>query len=192
MTRKLIAVFLVAAAAPAMQACAPLAVGAAAGGAVIMANDRRTTGTYIDDESIEWRVSGRIRDKYKAAHVNATSYNRRVLLTGEALTEDDKKAIEAAARATENVREVTNEVQVAGNSSFASRGNDALITTNVKARMINNPKFSPTHVKVVTEAGVVYLMGLVTTEEGDAMVEIARTTAGVNRVVKVFEYINKS
>jgi len=80
---------------------------------------------------------------------------------------------------------------VAGNSSLASRGSDALITSNVKARMVNNPKFSANHVKVVTEAGTVYLMGLVTPEEGDAAVEIARTTSGVVRVVKVFEYIGK-
>ena len=96
--------------------------------------------------------------------------------------------MEDSIRRIENVREVTNELQVAGASSMASRGNDALVTSNVKARMVNNGRFSPNHVKVLTEQGVVYLMGLVTPAEGDAAVEIARNTAGVSRVVKVFEY----
>jgi osmotically-inducible protein OsmY len=100
-----------------------------------------------------------------------------------------RKQIEDAVRRIDNVREVTNELQIAGASSMAGRGNDALVTSNVKARMVNNGKFSPTHVKVVTEASVVYLMGLVKPAEGDAAVEIARTTAGVARVVKVFEYL---
>jgi osmotically-inducible protein OsmY len=123
--------------------------------------------------------------------VNATSFNRRVLLTGEAPNEDAKKQVEEAVRSIENVREVTNELQVAGAASIASRGNDALITSNVKARMVNNGKFSPQHVKVITEAGVVYLMGVVSPAEADAAVEIARTTSGVNRVVKVFEVAAK-
>jgi osmotically-inducible protein OsmY len=101
-----------------------------------------------------------------------------------------KKQLEAAVRSVLNVKEVMNEVQVAGAASLASRGNDSLVTSNVKARMVNNGKFSPSHVKVLTEAGVVYLMGLVTQPEGDAAAEIARTTSGVNRVVKVFEYVN--
>ena len=124
--------------------------------------------------------------------MNATSYNRRVLLTGEALTtRSSAAAIEEKVRAVASVKEVVNELQVAGNSSLASRSNDTLVTSNVKTRMVNNPKFSPLHIKVVTEAGMVYLMGLVTPEEGDAAVEIARTTSGVSRVVKVFEYISK-
>jgi osmotically-inducible protein OsmY len=171
-----------------VQGCAPLAV-AGAGAVALMANDRRTTGTYVEDESIEWKVIGRMRQDFAGAHVNATSYNRRVLLTGEAPTEEMKKKIEEAVRGVENVREVTNELQVAGASSLASRGSDSLVTTNVKARMVNNGKVSPNHVKVVTEAGVVYLMGLLTTTESDAAVEITRTTSGVNRVVKVFEYV---
>ena len=97
--------------------------------------------------------------RFNGAHVNATSFNRRVLLTGEAPNEDAKKQIEETVRVIENVKEVTNELQVAGASSLASRGNDSLVTSNVKARMVNNGKFSPQHVKVVTEAGVVYLHG---------------------------------
>ena len=190
MMRKMIGLTVLAAAMPLLQGCFPLAVtGVAAAG--FMASDRRTTGTYIEDEGIEWKVLGRLRERFPGAYVNATSFNRRVLLTGEAPNEEAKKRIEDAVRSIENVREVTNELQVAGASSIASRGNDALVTSNVKARMVNNGRFSPQHVKVITEASVVYLMGLVTQQEGDAAVEIARTTSGVNRVVKVFEYIGK-
>ena len=190
MTRKLIVAFALAASIPALQGCAPLVVGAAAGGAVLMADDRRTAGIYIEDENIEWKALARRREVAPNAHVNAISYNRKVLLTGEASSEEEKKRIADAIAAVPNVREVANEIQVAGASSLASRGSDSLITSNVKARMINNGKFSPNHVKVVTEAGVVYLMGLVSQAEGEAAAEIARTTSGVTRVVKVFEYIN--
>jgi osmotically-inducible protein OsmY len=188
MKRSLVRLAVLALAVPMLQACFPLAV-TGVGAAALMASDRRTTGIYVEDENIEWKVIGRIKGEFPGAHISATSFNRRVLLTGEAPTEGMRKEIEAAIRAIPNVREVVNEMQVAGASSVASRGNDALITSNVKARMVNNKHFSPTHVKVVTEAGVVYLMGLVTPAEGEAAVEVARTTSGVNRVVKVFEYM---
>jgi osmotically-inducible protein OsmY len=188
MTRKILGLIVLASAVPVLQGCFPLAV-TGVGAAAVMASDRRTTGTYLEDETIEWKVIGRVRERFSGAHVNATSFNRRVLLTGEAPVEEAKQQIEEAVRTIDNVRDVTNELQIAGASSLASRGNDALITSNVKARMVNNGKFSPLHVKVVTEAGVVYLMGLVSPQEGDAAVEIARTTSGVSRVVKVFEYV---
>ena len=173
---------------PLLQGCFPLAVtGVAAGAAMI--GDRRTTGIYIEDENIEWKALARIREMSKGSHVNATSFNRKVLITGEVPTEEEKRRVEDAVRRIENVRDVANEIQVAGNASLASRGNDALVTSNVKARMVNNARFSPQHVKVVTEQGVVYLLGLVTPAEGDAAVEVARTTSGVSRVVKVFEYL---
>jgi osmotically-inducible protein OsmY len=171
-----------------LPACVPLALTGAAAGALV-AGDRRTTGIYIEDESIEWKAIDRIRALGTGAHVNATSYNRRILITGEAPTEDAKKRIEDSLRGIPNVKEVTNEMVVGGVSSLTSRGNDSLITSNVKARLVNNGKVSPHHVKVVTEAGVVYLMGLVSTAEADAAVEITRNTQGVSRVVKVFEYI---
>ncbi len=174
---------------PLLQGCFPLAI-TGMGTAALMASDRRTTGMYIEDEAIEWKVFSRMRGDFPGLHVNPTSFNRRVLLTGEAPDEDTKKKIEGSVRRIENVREVTNELAIAGSSSLASRGNDALVTSNVKARMVNNGKFSPSHVKVLTEQGVVYLMGLVTTSEADAAVEIARTTSGVSRVVKVFEYVS--
>jgi osmotically-inducible protein OsmY len=190
MMRKMAGLTLLAAVAPLLQACFPLAV-TGMGTAALMATDRRTPGIYIEDETIEWKAVGQLRDvKFAGSHVNPTSYNRRVLLTGEAPSEEMKKELERWVRAVPNVKEITNEVQVAGASSLASRGNDALVTSNVKARMVNNGKFSPSHVKVLTEAGVVYLMGLVTPSEGEAAAEIARTTSGVSRVVKVFEYVN--
>jgi osmotically-inducible protein OsmY len=188
MTRKFLGLIVLACAVPALQGCFPLAV-TGVGAAAVMVSDRRTTGTYIEDESIEWKVIGKVRDRFRNAHVNAVSFNRRVLLTGEAPDEEAKKQIEEAVRSIDNVKDVVNELQVAGASSLASRGNDALVTSNVKARMVNNGKFSPVHVKVVTEAGAVFLMGLVSVQEGDAAVEIARTTSGVSRVVKVFEYV---
>jgi len=191
MKRTLLVAVLAAAVLPLLQGCAPLAVGAAAGGAVMMVGDRRTTGIYIEDENIEWKALARIREVAPSAHVNATSYNRKVLLTGEVASEAEKKRIETETRAVPSVVDVTNETQVAGASSLASRGSDSLITSNVKVRMVNNGKFSPNHVKVVTEAGTVYLMGLVSQAEGDAAADIARTTSGVTRVVKVFEYIAK-
>ena len=190
MMRKLCTLAAAAAALATLAGCFPLAV-TGVGAAAVMASDRRTTGMYIEDEAIEWKSLARLRQfNDRGAHVNATSFNRRVLLTGEAPTAELRAEIEAAVRGVENVREVTNEVQVAGASSLAARGNDALVTSNVKARMVNNGKFSPNHVKVVTEGGVVYLMGLVTAAEAEAAVEIARTTSGVSRVVKVFESVN--
>ena len=174
---------------PLLQGCFPLAV-TGMGAAALMAADRRTTGTYIEDEGIELKALSALGDvNSRGAHVNATSFNRRVLLTGEVPTEELRAKAEEAVRALPNVANVTNELQVAGASSMASRGNDSLITSNVKARMLNNPKFKVNHIKVVTEANTVYLMGLVTVEEGDAAVEVARTTQGASRVVKVFEYI---
>jgi osmotically-inducible protein OsmY len=173
-----------------LQGCGALMVTGAAATAV-MVSDRRTTGTYVEDESIEWKVIDRLRDKFPGAHVNSTSYNRRVLLTGEVPTEEAKKQVEERVRGIDNVKDVVNELQVAGASSLAARGSDSLTTSNVKARMVNNGVFSPTHVKVLTEAGTVYLMGLVKPAEGEAAVNIARNTSGVVRVVKVFEYVEK-
>jgi osmotically-inducible protein OsmY len=188
MIRKLAAAAAFVAAAGFIQGCAPLAVTAAASGAM-MATDRRSPGIYIEDESIEWRIVDAMRGKFEGSHINATSYNRRVLLTGEAYTEEVKKQAEEVVRGVLNVREVVNELKIAGASSLTARGNDALITSNVKALMVNNGnKFSPMHIKVLTEANVVFLMGLVSQAEGEAAAEIARRAQGVSRVVKVFEY----
>lgn len=185
---RIILVLLITASATLMQGCFPLAA-VGVGATALALDDRRSTGMYIEDENIEWKARARLIDKHGDAHVNVTSYNLSVLLTGEAPTEQTKKDVADTMRGIPNVRSVTNEINVSGNTSFTSRSNDSLITTNVKARLINNGKVSANHVKVVTENNVVYLMGILTKEEGDAAAEIARTTSGVARVVKVFEYI---
>ncbi|HUI99796.1 MAG TPA: BON domain-containing protein [Usitatibacter sp.] len=176
------------AAVPVLQGCVPL-VAAGAAGTALIATDRRTTGVYIEDENIELKALGRLHE-IPDAHVNAASFNERVLLTGEVPDEATRKRVQEAIRTIPSVREVMDETQIAGASSLTSRGNDTLITSNVKARMLNDPRFNATQVKVVTEAGVVYLMGLVTHAEADAATEVARTTSGVSRVVTEFEYIS--
>lgn len=188
--RLIIAMLLIAVSAL-LQGCFPLAAIGVGATAVVL-SDRRSPGFYIEDEKIEWKIRVEVIEGFKDAHINATSYNLSVLLTGQALTEQAKRDVEAAARSNSGVKTVTNEITVGGNSSLASRSSDSLITTSVKARLINNGKVSPSHVKVVTESGVVYLMGILTREESDAAAEIARTTSGVSRVVKVFEYIDKA
>lgn len=170
--------------------CVPVvAVGVGAG--AMMADDRRTASTYLMDEEIELKAAGRIRDAYKeGVHVNVTSYNRRVLLTGEAVDAGARAKVEQISREVPNVREVQNEVLLAGPSSIMARSSDAYVTTKVKARFLDDRRFSANHVKVVTEAGTVFLMGLVKREEGDAAAEVAAKTSGVGKVVKVFEYID--
>lgn len=187
--QKLLLALALAACLPFTTGCVPMAA-VGAGTVAVMTNDRRTAGMYVEDENIEWKVISRMTDdKFKGAHVNATSYNRKVLLTGEAPSEELKKEVGSAVASIASVLEVANELQVAGASSLTARGNDSLVTTNVKTRMINNGKFSTSHVKVVTEASTVYLMGIVTQAEGEAAADIARTTSGVRGVVKVFEYM---
>ena len=185
---RLLALPLMAAAALSLQGCFGLAV-TGIGATALMVDDRRTAGTYVEDENIEWKARGIMTDRFSNAHVNTTSYNLSILLTGEVPSEQMKKDVEQAVRGITGVKNVTNELSVAGNTSMTARTNDSFTTTNTKARFLNNGKFSANHVKVVTEAGTVYLMGMVTRAESDAAVELARTTSGVARVVKVFEYI---
>ena len=185
----LLCLTLVAGIVPALQGCFPVVAAGAATGAM-MAADRRSSGAYVEDEGLEWKVGNRIKERFcEAAHVNVTAFNRVVLLTGEISDEAGRSALDQIAAGVPNVRGVTNEVQVAGASSLTSRGNDAVVTSKVKARFVDDNGFSANHVKVVTEAGTVFLMGLVTREEADQATEIARTTSGVRKVVRVFEYI---
>lgn len=151
--------------------------------------DRRSTGTLIDDEAIELRATNRIEERFgKSVHVNVTSYNRNVLLTGEVPNQAARAEIEKIAATAGTVRGVTNDLQVADGTSLTSRANDTTITGKVKARFVDANKFSALQVKVVTENAVVYLMGIVTEGEANDAVEVARTTSGVRKVVKVFEY----
>lgn len=160
------------------------------GAGVAMSQDRRTSGMFVEDEGIEQKGSRRISEGYgDNVHVNITSYNRNVLLTGEAPSDSVKAEIGDLMRGVQNVRNVINEITIGSVNSFASRSNDTLITSKVKGRFIDGGKFQVNHVKVVTENGVVYLLGLVTRKEADSAVEIAGSTSGVRKVVKVFEYI---
>lgn len=165
------------------------AVGVGTG--VLMVSDRRNSETYVTDEGLELRASSRIREKFgDKVHVNVTSYNRMLLLTGEAPSESLKTEIAQVASAVQNVKSISNELAIAGPSSLGGRSNDAYLTSKVKARFVDAKKFSAHHVKVVTEAGVVFLLGLVTQAEADAAADIARTTGGVQKVVRVFEIIS--
>lgn len=173
-----------------LNGCIPLAVTGVAATASI-ATDRRTAGTQVDDELIEDKTATQINERYKdTAHVNVTSYNGLVLLTGEAPTEVAKVDIARIAQSMPKVRVVQNELVVGPTTSMGARTNDTLITSKVKARFVEAAKFQINYVKVVTEREVVYLMGMVRREEGDAAGQIASTTSGAQRVVKVFEYLN--
>jgi len=173
---------------PLLQGCLPVAaVGVGMG--VSAVNDRRTPGTQIEDEGIELRAGNRISERWgDKVQVSVTSFNRSVLLTGEVPDAAARDAVEKIVAAVPNVKGVTNELVVAGRSSLTARSNDAFITSKVKARFVDAGKFNPLHVKVVTEAASVYLIGIVTQGEADAATELARTTGGVRKVVRLFEF----
>ncbi|MBX9638078.1 BON domain-containing protein [Nitrosomonas sp.] len=177
---------------PFLVGCVPMfAVGTAAGTGAYISEDRRTSGMFIEDEGIELKGSRRIYQQFgDKVHINITSYNRMVLLTGEAPTETIKGDIEKLIMGVDNVRKIFNEIAVAGNTSLASRSNDTLITSKVKTRFLTERKFQINHVKIVTENEVVYLLGVVTRQEADNAAQIASATSGVKKVVKVFEYLN--
>ena len=176
---------------PVLQSCAPVLIGAGVGAGVMMADDRRTSATILEDQTIELKIKERIIEKYEdQLHVNMTSFNRFVLLTGEAPTEEIKQDLTIVALEVQNVRNVQNDVFVAGNSSFTSRSSDLLLTSNIKGRLTQNQDVSANHVKVVSENGTVFLMGLVTRAEAESAAQTAATTSGAQRVVKVFEYID--
>jgi osmotically-inducible protein OsmY len=183
------ALLLAIAAATMLAACVPVMVAGAAGGAALVATDRRTTGAQVDDEGVELKVVTQATNQFgDRAHVNATSYNGLVLLTGEVPDQGAWSSIGNFTKAQEKVKAVQNELVVAPATNLSQRSNDTYVTSKVKARFVEANKFPPNAVKVVTERGVVYLMGIVTRAEGDAAGEIAATTDGVTKVVKVFEY----
>ena len=182
---------LVAALGAGLSACAPLIFGGAAVGA-LMASDRRTSGAQIEDEGIELRSASRIRDSLvDRTHVNITSYNRQVLLTGEVPTAQDKQLVEQIVSRVDNVRAIVNELAVLGNTSLTQRSSDALVTGKVKAAMVDAKDLFANSFKVVTERGTTYLMGRVSQREGDRATEIARGTSGVLKVVRIFETVGE-
>ena len=176
-----------------ISACAPLLVGGAVMGTSLMVTDRRTSGTQVEDQSIELKAMTRTREAVgERGHVNATSYNRTLLLTGEVAAETDKVAVEQAVAKIEGVRTVVNELVVAGSSSLAARSNDAILTSKVKASFIDAKDVFANAIKVVTERGTVYLMGRVTEREANRASDIARGVNGVQKVVRVFEVITEA
>ncbi|MBL8498604.1 BON domain-containing protein [Nitrosomonas sp. JL21] len=173
-----------------LSGCVPMfAVGTAAGTGAYVSEDRRTSGMFIEDEGIELKSTRRIHQQFgDKVHINVTSYNRIVLLTGEVPTESIKIDIERLIMGVDNVRKIFNEIAVGLPTTLASRSNDTLITSKVKARFLAERKFQINHVKIVTENEVVYLLGVVSHQEGENAAQIASSTSGVKKVVKVFEY----
>ena len=174
-----------------MQGCiALLGVGAVAGGMSL--NDRRTGGTQIEDQSIELKSGGRLREAIgEKGHINVTSYNRIALLTGEVPSDAEKAGAEKAIAGIEGVTNVVNELEVGANSTLSTRSSDTVITTRVKSALIDAKDVQASAIKVVTERGNVYLMGRVTEREAVRASEIARAQASVMKVVRVFEILTE-
>ncbi len=170
---------------------APILLGGAFVGGALVASDRRTTGAQIEDEGIELRSSSRIRDALvERAHVNVNSYNRQVLITGEVPTEADKAAVEQIVSKVENVKSVVNELAVLGNSTLTARSSDSLVTSRVKAALVDDKELYANAFKIVTERGTVYMMGRVTKREADLATAVVRGQSGVQKVVRLLEIIS--
>jgi osmotically-inducible protein OsmY len=189
-TRPLSTAVLCGALAASLQGCFTMAVGGAVMG-TLAATDRRTLGAQTEDKTIivkaETRIPSLVGD---AGHVNVTSFNRKVLITGEVRDDAMKAAVEREVSAIEGVESIVNELAIMGTSSFTSRSNDTLITGKVKASFVDTKDLYANSIKVVTERGIVYLMGRVTPREGDLAASVASSVSGVQKVVKVFEYIS--
>lgn len=178
--------------AAALSGCAPLLVGGAMVGTGLVVTDRRTTGIQVEDQSIELRAQARVRELATLGRVEATSYNRIVLLTGEVPAAADRVAVERAVAAVENVRSVVNELAVADKPSLVARSTDAVLAGKVKATMVDAKDVQANAYKVVADRGVVYLMGRVTEREAQRGTEIARSVSGVQKVVRVFEILTEA
>ncbi|MES2635663.1 MAG: BON domain-containing protein [Pseudomonadota bacterium] len=174
-----------------LSACAPLVIGGAAVGALVTI-DRRTSGAQLDDEGIELRAASRLRDAFgDRAHINVTSYNRQVLLTGEVPNEQAKQQAEQQVMRVDNVRGIVNDLAVMPSSTLSQSSSDTLVTAKVKASLVDASDLYVGAFKVVTERGVVYLMGRVTQREADRATQITRNIPGVRRLVRVFEIISE-
>jgi len=177
----------------ALSGCVALLVGGAVVGGSLVATDRRSSGTQLDDQSIELKSSSRVREVLgDRGHVNVTSYNRMVLLSGEVPTEENKVAVEQAIAKVDNVRSVFNELAVQTASSLSNRSNDTLVTSKVKATLVDAGDISANAFKVVTERGNVYLMGRVTEREAERASDLTRSISGVQKVVRVLEVISEA
>jgi osmotically-inducible protein OsmY len=170
--------------------CAPIIVGGAVA-AVAMAEDRRTPGAFIDDEAIENRATLKAKTRFGSKiHINVTSVNRHVLISGEAPDEATKADVETEVKSAGNITKIHNELVVGPNASVLTVSNDTRLTALVKTRFLEANRFQANHVKVVTESGTVFLMGVVKRAEADAASQLASTTSGVRRVVRLFEYLD--
>ncbi len=175
-----------------LSACAPIMVGAAVGTGMV-ASDRRTSGAQLEDEAIELKSVNRIQENFGTrVRVNVTSYNRLVLLSGEVPSEADRQRVQQVVAGVDNVRSVVNELAVLDSPGLSQRTADVVLTGKVKAGLIDHKELSAQAFKVVTERGIVHLMGRVTRREADLATEIARTTSGVKSVVRIFEYISEA
>lgn len=172
--------------------CAALFVGGAVVGGALVATDRRTTGTQVDDEVIEQKARSRLNESLgERGHIGAVSYNRMVLLVGEVEGDGDKQTAEQVIARIDNVQSVVNELRVAPATSIGNRAGDALVTTKVKASLVDAKDLLARSFKVTTHRGVVYLMGRVTQREADRAAEVARGVSGVLKVVKVFDILTE-
>lgn len=175
-----------------LQGCATAVVTGGAAGASLV-HDRRSTGSVIDDQGVEFKASYALfknKEIYDQSHINVTSYNGIVLITGETLTEELKQRVTTEIKAIPKVRRVHNELLIAAPSALPSRSSDTWITSKIKSKFTTASDIDPFYIKVVTEHGVVYLMGMVTRAEADRAVAITAASAGVQRVIKIFEYID--
>ena len=175
-----------------LSACVPVLMGGAMMGTALVVTDRRTSGAQLEDQGIELRAANRIHENLgDRVHVSVTSYNRRALITGEVPSAQDKQLVEQIVSRVDNVQAVVNELAVLGNSTLTQRSSDSLVSGRIKAGMVDAKDLFANAFKVVTERGVTHLMGRVTQREADRATEIARTTQGVQKVVKVFEIISE-
>jgi osmotically-inducible protein OsmY len=174
-----------------MAGCAPLIVGGAVIGSGLVATDRRTTGTQLEDEGIEFKAAARVRELATLGQVSITSYNRMVLVTGEVPGDAEKAAVEKAVAKVENVRSVVNELVIAANSPIGSRTRDSYLGTKVKATFVDAKDVQANAFKVVAERSVIYLMGRVTEREAARGAELASSVSGVEKVVRVFEILSE-
>ncbi len=174
-----------------LQGCEVLAIGAVAGGSAVVAVDRRTAGIQLEDKTIEVKVGQRTKEILgDKGNVNATAYNRTVLLSGEVPTEADRTAVEKAAERVENVKGVVNELTVGFPSPLAARASDGIVAGKIRARFIEAADLSASAFKITVEGGVVYLMGMVSEAESRRATQLAASVSGVKKVVRVFEIIS--
>lgn len=173
-----------------LTACAPILIGGAVT-AVALTEDRRTSGAFVDDENIENRALLRVKSRFgDQIHINITSYNRHVLLSGEANSDAVKRSVEDEVATVPGIKRIFNEMAVGPQAGVIAVSNDMRLTTIVKTRFLEANRFQANHVKVITEANVVFLMGVVKRAEADAATQLASTTSGVSRVVRLFEYLD--